>query len=102
MRSPGPERIMVVRSRQICQNESLTMRDLTRMAQGKMNWRLEQEGSYEGVTLYEVWESEETDAELSTRIKREQRRSEQKARRAAKKLDQERALYQHLKQKFDS
>lgn len=94
------KKIMMTRAQEVPMQTGLSLSDLSRMAQGKVNWRLEMERSYDAVTLYEVWESEETDAEQATRLKREQRLCDQKAQRAAKKLWKERAQYEQLKQKF--
>jgi hypothetical protein len=94
--------IWMKRSREIDIQESLTLSDLTRMAEGKQNWRLEIEGSYHAVALYEVWESEETDAELNTRIKKEKLQAERKASREAAQLAKQRVAYELLKQQFET
>jgi hypothetical protein len=96
------KKIMMTRAQEVPMQTGLSLSDLSRMAQGKLNWRLEMEGSYDAASLYEVWESEETDSEQAQRLKREQRLSDQKAQQAAKKLQKERAQYEQLKQKFAS
>lgn len=87
-------RQMVTRRQEVDPSSKLTLPELQRMAQGKHNWRLEVEGCYEGTTLVEVWESWETDPEMTHRMQLREKAARKKAQQQARKWEQERAEYE--------